>query len=225
MRAFDRIVVPSQFLVDVFARFDLRAEAISNFVETEKFKFRERPALHPVFLSNRNFEAHYRVGDALRAFAIIQEKIPDARLLIVGAGSEEARLKKLAQELRLENAEFAGRVEQEEMPAFYDRADVYLNSSIVDNMPLSIIEAFACGLPVVTSDAGGIPYLVEHEENGLLAPANDYRSLAREAVRLFETEGLAQKIIAKARAECVKYSWSQIREQWLAAYEELAAKK
>ena len=68
MRMFDRIVVPSRFLVDVFAKFDLQARAIFNFVETEKFKFRDRRPLKPVFLSNRNFEAHYQVGDILRAF-------------------------------------------------------------------------------------------------------------------------------------------------------------
>lgn len=225
MRMFDRIVAPSQFLVDVFARFNLRAQAIFNFVETEKFKFRVRQPLNPVFFSNRNFESHYQVGDVLRAFAVIQEKFSNARLIIVGAGSEEAALKKLAEELQLKNTEFAGRVEQEKMPEFYDRADVYLNSSIVDNMPLSIIEAFSCGLPVISTNAGGIPYIVTHEETGLLVNANDYESLAEQAVRLFEDKELAQKIIAKARAECVKYSWDEVRKEWVEIYEELARDK
>lgn len=225
MRMFDRIIVPSQFLVDVFAKFDLRAKGIFNFVETEKFKFRARKPLKPVFLANRNFEAHYKVRDVLRAFSTIQKKIPAARLIIAGVGSEESELKKLSTDLQLKNTEFVGRIEQEKMPEFYDQADIYLNSSIVDNMPLSIIEAFSCGLPVVTTDAGGIPFIVEHEETGLLVSVDDHESLAQESIRLLENDELAQKIIAKSRAECVKYSWSQIREQWLAIYEELASHK
>lgn len=224
---FDRIIVPSEFLVEVFARFGLQAKAISNFIETEKFRFRDRSSssgapLKPVFLSNRNFEAHYQVGDVLRAFSLIQEKFADASLIIAGGGAEEAKLKKLSADLQLKNVEFSGRVPPDKMPELYERADIYLNSSIVDNMPLSIIEAFSCGLPVVTTDAGGIPYIVEHEKTGLVVKVNDYEALAREALRLLETDGLAQKLIAKAHAECVKYSWTKVRGRWLEIYEDLA---
>jgi len=218
MKRFDEIIVPSQFLVDVFRKFDLPAAAIFNFVESEKFVFRERNPLRPIFLSNRNFEAHYRVSDVLRAFRLIQNVFPEARLLIAGYGTEETKLKTLAAELNLNNTEFLGRIENAEMPKLYDRADIYLNSSIVDNMPLSIIEAFSCGLPVVSTDAGGIAYICESGETALLVAKNDYESLAREAVRLLETNELAQKIIAKARQNCVKYSWANARGEWLETY-------
>lgn len=221
MRLFDRIVVPSQFLVDVFARFDLKAEAIFNFVENESFKFRARNQLKPVFLSNRNFEAHYQVSDVLRAFQLIQKKIPEAKLVVVGYGSEEAQLKKLCVELNLESVEFVGRVEQSEMPKIYDRADVYLNSSIVDNMPLSIIEAFSCGLPVVSTDAGGIPYIVENGETGLLVKTNDYKTLAEQAIRLFKDEELAQEIIRKASESSRKYSRENALNGWIKLYRNL----
>lgn len=221
MRMFDRIVVPSQFLVDVFARFDLKAEAIFNFVESETFKFRQRNLLKPVFLSNRNFEAHYQVADVLRAFQLIQQKLPDAKLIVAGYGSEEARLKKLATELNLANTRFTGRIEQDEMPRIYDEADVYLNSSIVDNMPLSIIEAFACGLPVISTDAGGIPHIVDDGETGLLVKTNDYRALAEQAIRLLEDEDLAQNIIRRAVAEGEKYSSQNALNDWLKLYKKL----
>ncbi len=218
MRMFDRIIVPSQFLVDVFARFDLKAEAIFNFVESETFKFRARNPLKPVFLSNRNFEAHYQVSDALLAFQLIRQKIPEAKLIVAGYGSEEAKLKKLAAELNLENVEFVGRIEQNEMPRIYDEAEVYLNSSIVDNMPLSIIEAFSCGLPVVSTDAGGIPYIVENGETGLLVKTNDYRALAQQAIRLVKDENLAQNIIRKASEESRKYSRINALNNWKELY-------
>ncbi len=225
MKRFDEIIVPSEFLVDVFAGFDLQAKAIYNFVETDKFVFRTRNPLRPTFLSNRNFEAHYQVSDVLRAFQLIQKKVPDARLLVAGYGSEEAALKRLAAELDLKNAEFLGRIENSEMPKLYDRADVYLNSSIVDNMPLSFIEAFACGLPIVSTDAGGISYICEHEETALLVGKNDYESLAREAIRLLEDNELAKKIVANARRNCVKYSWENACAEWLETYRNLTSER
>jgi glycosyltransferase involved in cell wall biosynthesis len=224
MKRFDEIVVPSQFLVDVFEKFDLKVKAIFNFVDGKRFVFRPRKPLLPVFLSNRNFEPHYNVGDVLRAFRVIQDRFPEARLLVAGYGSEEAKLKELALELKLENTEFLGRIAHERMPEIYAKADIYLNSSVVDNMPLSIIEAFSCGLPVVSTNAGGISYICENGETALLVDKNDYEALAREAVSVLDDGELAQKIINNARRECEKYSPENVRGRWLEIYQNLAAK-
>lgn len=218
MRKFDEIIVPSQFLVDVFEKFGLRARAIYNFVEAEKFKFRRRDTLHPVFLSNRNFEAHYQVSDVLRAFRIIQEKYAEASLIVAGSGSEEAKLKNLTPELKLKNVHFIGRVSPEEMPDVYSRADIYLNSSVVDNMPLSIIEAYACGLPVVTTDAGGISYILENEKTGLIVEKGDYRELASAAIRLLENQKLAQTIAENALEYCQNFTPEKVRAEWRVFY-------
>lgn len=224
MREFDKIIVPSQFLVDVFERFDLKAESIFNFVESEKFNFRERNPIKPNFLSNRTFEKHYNVSCTLEAFKRIQAKYAGASLTVAGFGSEEERLKELARDLELTKVEFIGRVSQEKMPAVYDSADIYLNSSVVDNMPLSIIESFSCGLPVVSSNAGGIPYLVSDGETGLLSEKNDFDALAANACKLLENEELAQRIIDKARQECVKYSWLRVRDKWRNLYSEIVSR-
>lgn len=214
MKLFDKIVVPSQFLVDVFGKFALSAEAVFNFVDTEKFKFRQRKTLRPIFLSNRNFEWHYNISCVISGFAEIQKSFPEARLIIAGFGSEEAKLKNLAEKLGLENVDFVGKVPNEEMPKLYDEADIYLNSSVVDNMPLSLIEAFACGIPVVSSNAGGIPYIVENGETGLLVEKNDCRGLADEAVKILKTPDLAQKIIVQAHTAVERYSTENVTESW-----------
>lgn len=225
VKLFDRIVAPSGFLVDVFAKFGLKAQAIFNVVDTENYRFRERKFLRPVFLSNRNFDALYNVGCILRAFALVQKRFPDAELIVAGDGFEREKLKKLARDLELKNTEFLGSVAQDAMPQLYDRADIYLNSPNIDNMPSSVIEAFAAGTPVVSTDAGGIPFIVEHGETGLLVAKKDHEALAKEAMRLLENQELAQKIIAKARREVLKYSWENVRAEWLALYEELASRK
>ncbi|MDQ3635455.1 MAG: glycosyltransferase family 4 protein [Acidobacteriota bacterium] len=222
MEEFDKIVVPSEFLVDVFAKYKLKAETVFNFVDAENFKFRKRKPLKPIFLSNRTFENHYNVSCTLKAFAEIQKEFADAKLIVAGFGSEEEELKNLAQTLGLKNVDFIGKISPEEMPAIYEKADIYLNSSVVDNMPLSIIEAFSCGLPVVSSNAGGIPYIVENGETGLLSKNNDCLELAENSLKLLQDEELSQKIIDKSRLECVKYSWDKVQLEWQELYLRLA---
>ena len=221
IRLFDTVVTPSGYLVDVFREFGIEADAVSNFVDMDRFRFRRRMPLRPVFLSNRNFESHYNVSCTLRAFALIQREIPEARLVIAGDGPEKNLLHKLAAELPLANIEFIGRVNPDEMPAIYDNADVYLNSPGIDNMPNSIIEAFACGLPVVSTNAGGIPYIVDDGKNGLLVETNDHEALANAALSLFNLNGIAETLIAGAQTSVLKYTWENVREEWLRTYSEL----
>lgn len=222
IRLVDEIVAPSGYLVDVFGRFGFRARSIFNIVETARFRFRERKPLRPVFFSNRNFEPLYNVACTLRAFRLIQERFPDARLTVAGDGSERLALEALARELRLSNVEFIGRVPNERMPQLYDAADIYLNSPDIDNMPGSIIEAFAAGLPVVTTNTGGIPYIVTDGETGLMVERNDHEAMAHASLRLLEDAELATKIAGRAHEECRKYSWDAVREEWLKLYRELA---
>jgi glycosyltransferase involved in cell wall biosynthesis len=89
-------------------------------------------------------------------------------------------------------------------------------------MPLSILEAFAAGLPVVTTNAGGIPYVVSHEKTGLLVEKDDAKAMAEAAIRLLESEELGHSLATNARAECAKYRWEVVRKNWLSFYREVA---
>lgn len=223
IRLASRLVTPSGYLVDIFAKHRLVAESIPNSVDLDRFRWRERVPLRPVFLSNRNFEAHYDVACVLRAFSLIQEKCPSAELMVAGDGPLRRRIHALQEELGLRKVEFLGRVEHDRMPELYDRTDIYLNSPYIDNMPNSILEAYASGLPVVTSDAGGIPYIVRDQETGLVVPTRDHEALAAAALRLLSEPELARSLAASARREVEEhYSWEQVQDQWLALYRELA---
>src|SRR5262245_48087693 len=107
-RLVDRVVVPSGYLVGVFARFGIEAEVVSNTAPLERFPFRERRPLRPTLLSNRSLESHYNVADTLRAFALVEQHVPGARLIVAGDGGERARLQYLAAELGLKQVEFVG---------------------------------------------------------------------------------------------------------------------
>ena len=219
-----RIVVPSGYLCDVFSRFGLRAEAIHNFVDTDAIPYRERATLRPVFLSNRNFEAHYNVSCCIRAFARVQERTPSARLVVAGYGSQRQMLEDLVQTLELKNVRFTGRVSPAEMARLLDEADILLNSPDIDNMPLSLIEAQAAGLPVVTTSTGGIPYIVKDGETGLLVSPGDDAAMANAALRLLEEPALALKLSRAARVACLTYfTWPAVQDAWVRVYRELAA--
>ena len=223
IRLADAVVVPSGYLVDVFRRFGIRARPIHNIVELDRFQYRERNPPRSVFLTTRLLEPLYNVGCVLRAFAIIQRRVPEASLTVGGDGWQRPELEDLAAELGLRNTTFIGRVSWEKMPELYDSADVYLTATNIDNMPSSVIECYASGLPVVTTDAGGLPYIVKNEETGIMVRCGDHEALAVGALRLLEEQGLAGRLAYRARQECRKYSWETVRTEWLQLYRELGS--
>ena len=218
IRLADCIVVPSDYLVRIFASFGIKASAVANQIDTSQFRFRQRQPLRPIFLSNRNFESHYGVDRVLRAFAIIQSKVEQASLTVAGDGSQNHALKTLASELDLKNTSFIGRVDPASIAELYDAADVYLNASEIDNQPLSILEAFSCGLPIVTTGAGGIPDMVRDGETGMVVPCGDYAGIADRALRLLDHPELAESMVERARHECLKYRWEAVRDAWMRVY-------
>ncbi|MGA9772441.1 MAG: glycosyltransferase family 4 protein [Blastocatellia bacterium] len=225
IRLADVTVVPSGYLVEVFARFGLRARAIFNTVETDRFRYRKRSGVRPVFLTSRLLEPLYNVACALRAFAIIQARYPEARLTIAADGSLREELERLARDLKLRDAQFIGFVSFEDMPALYDAADIYLNTNDIDNMPSSLIECMAAGVNIVTTNAGGIPYIVTDEETGLIVPCGDHEAMARSAMRFLEDTQMAAQTAARAHDECRKYNWATARREWLGLYKELANRR
>lgn len=225
-RHVDLNVVPSVFLRDVFARFAIDAQVVSNTVDVGAFPYRQRDLTRrPLrLLSTRNFEPHYNVHCVLRAFAIVQARYPDACLTLVGSGSQEAALRALATELSLRNVTFAGRVPQDFIARYYADADIYLQTPSIDNMPVSVLEAFASGLPVVSTGVGGVPSLLTDGIHGLLAPDNDAQAVAERVITLIERPAYARQLAANANLTCAQYQWRAVRDAWLAAYRGVAAR-
>jgi glycosyltransferase involved in cell wall biosynthesis len=213
-----RNVVPSQFLVDVLDGFGIHATAIPNVVDVERFRFHERVPLRPRLLSTRNLGYPYNVACTLRAFHIVQQHRPDATLTLVGSGADAAALRRLADDLGLRGVTFAGRVAPDAIADYYSAHDIYIQSPDIDNMPISVIEAFASGCPVVSTRVGGVPVLVPDGEQGLLAPPGDHGALAAHVLRLLADPDHARQLARNAYAACARYTWSAVRDEWLRAY-------
>jgi glycosyltransferase involved in cell wall biosynthesis len=216
-------VVPSRFLQEVFSSHAIEARVIPNIIDRERFKFRLRDPLRPRLLSTRNFEPLYNVACTLRAFARVQSRWPDATLTLVGSGSQRAALEQLAVELKLHHVQFAGAVAPDRIWRCYADADIYLQSPDIDNMPSSVLEAYASGLPVVSTDVGGIPAILTDGIHGLLAPADDHTALADQVLRLLDDPALARRIALAGYDATSDLVWARVRTQWIDAYRSLLA--
>jgi glycosyltransferase involved in cell wall biosynthesis/peptidoglycan/xylan/chitin deacetylase (PgdA/CDA1 family) len=218
LRLVDEIVVPSAYLQRVFASHGYQARVISNLIDTSQFQYRERAPLSPRLLSVRNLEDYYRVENTISAFARVKARFPDATLTIAGYGSREHQLRRLADGLGVNGIRFLGRIEPTALPAVYDDSDVFVNSSVVDNQPVSILEAFAAGLPVVSTPTGDIAAMLRDGEAGLLVKADDPCSMADAVTRLLENPELSLRLSRCAREEAERYTSRRVRDQWTALY-------
>ncbi|MDD3352543.1 glycosyltransferase family 4 protein [Zoogloea sp.] len=216
------LAVPSGFLEDVFSRFGIRSQVVSNVVDLARF----HPAApgrvaEPHLVVARNLEAIYGIDTALQAFVHILQRWPGARLSLAGSGPQEKVLRDRVEALGLgAQVCFTGRLDREAMASLIRSADLMLNPSRVDNMPISILEALASGVPVVSTDVGGIPYLVRHGESALLVPRDDPASMAGAALRILSDPALAGRLRESGLREVKSYSWSVVREHWAHAYSE-----
>lgn len=220
MRRTALLVLPSGFLQDVFERFGMKGRVVSNIIDLTRFRpaaVDRVPATHIVVA--RNLEAIYGIETALRAFAKILAVLPDARLSIAGSGPQLGELQALASSLGVaDQVRFTGRLDREEMAILYRDADLALNPSRVDNMPNSVLEALASGVPVVTTNVGGIPYIVEHEVTALLVPRDDPDAMASAALRVLDDAALASRLRIAGEEDVQRYSWAAVRGDLLAAY-------
>lgn len=222
------IIVPSGFLEAVFNKRGYTSRIVPNIIDLSRFSPKENsdPSIQQKnvinILVSRNLELIYDNATAIRAFKLVQDRIPSARLTIAGTGSEEKELKNLASELDIKDSvNFMGRVNNEDMPSLYQNADIMINASLVDNMPISILEALACGVPVVSTNAGGIPYLVEDGKTALLVSKNNPVAMADAIFELINDQPKLLELRTNGLASIQQYTWLNVKSHLLPIYKEV----
>ncbi len=214
LRRYDHLLTLTPTQAAIFARYGLRPEVLPNIVPGSHFVFRPRGPVHPRLLWVRHFQAHYRPQDALAVLARVRQIYADTTLTLVGDGPLRPQLQAHAGP----GAHFAGAQPPESLPAFYNEADIFLNTSAIDNLPLTLIEASASGLPIVSTNAGAIADLIQHEANGLLAPVGDVAMLAELVLSVISRANLARQLSLAARENARRFDWSAIAPQLAACY-------
>jgi glycosyltransferase involved in cell wall biosynthesis len=225
------IIVPSGFLEAVFSKRGFSTCIVPNIIDLSRFSARTGSRVvsktdSPHILVARNLELIYDNATALRAFSIVIKLLPTSRLTITGSGPERQALENLSAELGLQDAViFTGRVNNNEMAALYHSSDVMVNPSLADNMPISVLEALASGVPVVSTNVGGVPYLVEHGNTALLVPVQDPVAMADAILVLLNDPAKAQQIRSAGLNAVQSYTWKKVRNRLLDVYENVLKKQ
>jgi glycosyltransferase involved in cell wall biosynthesis len=218
------VIVPSGFLAEVFNRRGIGTRIVPNIVDVARFtgggrRPRRGHSTSPQLLVTRNLEPIYDIDTVLRVLQLVRRTFPGATVTICGSGPERDRLAALAQALGIgEAVVFTGRVDNDQIAGFYRTADVMLNPSLADNMPISVLEALATGVPVVSTRVGGVPYLVQDGTTALLVPPGDVDAMAKAVVSVIEDPDLADRLVADGLAEVEKYTWPNVRQSLQSVY-------
>lgn len=213
------VTAPSDYLAEKVSKYRTGVVVLPNAVEVTscRFRLREQPKPHLVWL--RAYETIYRPWLAVEALAALLRCYPSATLTMIGPDRHDGSLDQARQtacDLGVtDQVEFAGPIDKKSVPDWLSRYDIFLNTTAIDNTPVSVIEAMACGLCVVSTSVGGIPYLLYHRKNALLVSANPDGTEIAEAVRqVLEDSSLGAALSQEARRTAEAFSWEAILPRW-----------
>lgn len=221
----DALVAPSPFLPRAVAPMGLRVGVVPNVVDLSNYQYRRRDGVRPRLFWMRSFYPYYNPAMAVRVLARLRASVPDATLVMAGRDKGvKGEVERLAASMGLNGAvRFPGFLDVEAKRREASAADIFLNTNNEDNMPVSVIEAGAMGLPVVATEVGGIRDLLTHEENALLVPDNDVEAMTEAVRRLLNEPSLAGRISENGRRLAERSSWEQVLPQWESVFEKAMA--
>lgn len=210
-------VTPSLFLSRLFADVGYGHHVIPNFLNIKDYPFKRRMQVSPRLLWVRAFHAVYNPVLAIDVLVGLLKDYPDAALCMVGA-DKDGSLQQVQQYVMekdvLPHVQFTGYLTKKEWIVLSAMHDIFINTTDFDNMPVSVLEAMALGLPIVTTNVGGIPYLIKDGENGLLVGRGDAQGFIDAIRNLTRNHTLAEQLTMKARKDVEKLDWEEIRSQW-----------
>jgi glycosyltransferase involved in cell wall biosynthesis len=220
------IAVPSLYLAEQLGFHRSNLYVLPNAVDLKNYKFRLREQAQPHLLWLRAFHNIYNPALAAKVTAVLAADFPDSRLTMIGPDKGDGSMsefKQLAAELGVtKRIILPGGIPKAEVPHWMNQMDVFLNTTNVDNTPVSVLEALACGLCIVSTNVGGIPYLLEHESDALLVPPDNPEAMADAIRRLLTEPGLARRLSQNARRKAEQFDWSIILPQWEAVLTSVA---
>jgi glycosyltransferase involved in cell wall biosynthesis len=213
----DLILTPHDFLKERLTALGVKVDGtIPNSIDIEDYHFRLRSKLAPRFLYLRGTHPIYHPEMALRAFALIQRRYPQASLTMAGKDFSpySRNCRELARDLELRNINFVGIIPKEQISDLANEHDLYIQTNRIDNFPVTVIEMWAAGLPVVSTDVGGMPYLIRNNKDGILVKSEDYRGMADVCLELLNNPQLAGKLSTNGRKRAEDLTWDKIAPEW-----------
>jgi glycosyltransferase involved in cell wall biosynthesis len=210
-------VTPSPYLLEEFKKSGYsNLKNIPNYIEIENYNFKYRKTIQPNLLWVRAFDHIYNPILALKVLELLRKDYPQASLCMIGPYKDKSidSCKSYAKKYSLP-VKFTGKMSKQDWIKYSEGFDIFINTTNVDNTPISVIEAMALGLPVVSTNVGGIPYLLDHEENALLVPPDNAIEMCSAIRSLIDNHDKPQNISKNARQKAEQFDWENIKLKWL----------
>lgn len=212
------VTVPSRYLLEGMGLYRHDLVLVPNPIDIQSYPFQLRSSCQPILVWLRAFHDIYNPPMAIRAATLLIPKFTGFRLFMGGGDKGDGSLQKTQKEAILSGVadfiEFPGKIPKANVPEWLQQGDIFINTTNVDNAPVSILEAMACGLCIVSTNVGGIPYLLEDEKNALLVPQNDPVAMADAVSRILTQPGLSSRLSENARRKVEQYDWSVVLPLW-----------
>ena len=211
-------VAPSNYLKSAFEKAGYKTHFIPNTIEIKNYQFKERTIINPKILWVRAFDSTYNPQMAVKVLQLLKKGFSEASLTMVGPIKDDSfeLTKQLISELNLEDSiNITGVLSKDEWHKLSADFDIFINTTNVDNTPLSVIEAMALGMPIVSTNAGGLPFLIDHEVDGILVDKGDVDGMTNAITDLLDNPSRASKLAMNARMKVEVFDWSQVKNKWL----------
>lgn len=209
-------VAPSHFLYDIFSEAGFKnIQIIPNAIEINKYPFKERKSFAPRLLWVRRFQKRYNPMLALKVLKNLTEKYPVAELCMVGPDKDGTMksCKSFAKKHQLK-VKFTGKLKKKEWAELSQNYDIFINTTTIDNTPISVIEAMSLGLAIVSTNVGGMPVLIDSRKDGILVPENDPEAMSDAIIGLIEEPESTEELCQNARKKVEDFAWKNVREDW-----------
>jgi glycosyltransferase involved in cell wall biosynthesis len=212
------VTTPSRFLLEAMSEYHPALILQPNPIDVSRYQFRIRQKPKPELIWLRAFHEIYNPSLAPRVVALLAEEFPNVRLTMIGPdkgdGSFPAVIKHAAELGVAHRISFSGKVPKPDIPDWLAKADIFINTTNVDNTPVSVLEAMAAGTCIVSTNVGGIPYLLRNEKEALLVPPNNEIAMAAAIKRYLCEEGLAERLSKNARRVAEEFDWATVLLNW-----------
>ena len=210
-------IAPSHFLYDIFKSEGFEnLRIIPNSITLKNFPFKKREKFEPRLLWVRRFQERYNPMMTVKVFEKLVQLYPEATLCMVGPEKDGslAKCRRYAKKHQL-NVSFPGKLKKKEWASLATDYDFFINSTHIDNTPISVIEAMALGLPVISTDVGGMSQLIENGKDGILVPEHDEDAMVEAIEKLLQNQELAHDIAQAARRKVEAFDWEIVKEEWM----------
>lgn len=211
------IVAPSGYLKTFFEKNGYKVTLIPNLIDLEKFPFQHRDFSTPRLLYLRGFGKIYNPLMNVRAVSELLDEYPGIQLAMLGSDNDGLLEKtyELIEDLKLgKYVKVFGKKSQQEWIELSKSYNIMVSSPIIDNTPVSIIEGMALGLVVISTNVGGVTYLINNKVDGMLVPSDDHKAMANAIREVLSDSCLIDCLQKNARAKAESFSWEKIRPEW-----------